>query len=527
MLMSRIHTSAIWIVLLFAAFVVGGCGGSGDPPGSSSLEVEFALPPDGSDVGANAALSVVVTAGSVESVTFSVDGTVVQTLTSPPFDWTFNPDAYDVGQHSLTVSAHADSESREATVTVVVVRDGTPPPNPGDGPMLDPGFAEPTNRIELNYDNALTTQQNGDRFETAMEALKPNDLLVVGAGTYTVSGRISVNVDGTAQNPVKVMAADGAAVLVHRPSENQNIVDFDRARYLTIQGIEWTGGSVGIRLIDVRYFFFYDNEVHHVGDAAITANSGNTSYLYFVENHIHHTNGFGEGFYLGANNGARITHHTYVVGNHIHDTSTDLQGDGVEIKDGSYACVVSDNLIENTNYPGILVYGTQGQSERNIIERNIIINSSEGGIQVAADAIVRNNLIIGADHACIVSQPHQTATPSNLTIVHNTLVNTGRGLTTSSWGGANIVFSNNVIYSSSGQEIMGAGTGNATAVGNVLLANLSAFEDLKLDGSARDATPATSSPILGAGVAAHAVVKDLHGRTRTGALDSGAVDGDQ
>ncbi|MHC4450861.1 MAG: right-handed parallel beta-helix repeat-containing protein, partial [Planctomycetota bacterium] len=174
-----------------------------------------------------------------------------------------------------------------------------------------------------------------------------------------------------------------------------------------------------------------------------------------------------------------------------------------------------------------LVYGTQGQAERNIVERNTIINSSEGGIQVAADAIVRNNLIIGADHACIVSQPHQTATPSNLTIVHNTLVNSGDCLRTSSWGGQNIVFANNVLYTSNGSTIVGAGFGNATAIGNVTLTGLSAFVDLKLDGTARDATPAASSPMLGAGAAAHSVVKDLLGRIRTGPLDSGAVDGDQ
>ena len=402
-----------------------------------------------------------------------------------------------------------------------------PNPNPGNGPMLDPGFAEPTNRIDLNYDSGLSSTQNGDRFKAAMEALQPNDLLVVGAGLYTVSSRILVTVKGTAANPVKIMPADGADVHIHRPSSGRNVVDLDGVSYITIQGIEFSGGNAGIRIGTADHMFIYDNHIHDTGDVGIPVNSGHTSYLYFVQNHVHDTHGYGEGFYIGANFGEWITHHTYVVGNYVHDTSTSGQGDGIEIKDGSYACVISDNLVVNTHYPGIIVYGTQGEPERNIIERNIIINSAEGGIQVAADAIVRNNLIIDARHACIVSQPHQTAVPSNLTIVHNTMVNYGSCLDSSSWDGNNIVFANNALYSSSGQEFTGPGTGVAVLAGNVILDDLASFEDLTLDGTGRDAMPLSSSPLVGAGSSIYAALLDLHQKARSGPLDVGAVDADR
>ena len=399
---------------------------------------------------------------------------------------------------------------------------GSPPPSGGVGnSTLNPGFNASINLVEVSYDNGLTSRQNGDALEAVLESVAAGDRVVIHAGEYTMDSRLSIQAIGTEQDPITIEAAAGETVIIRRDDESQNIIDFDSASYVTVRGIEWIGGSIGIRLTDVNWFFFVDNEVHDTGDAAITANSGNTSYLYFVNNHVHHTNGTGEGFYLGANFGDRITHHTYVVGNHIHDTG-DIQGDGVEIKDGSYACVIADNWIERTNWPGIIVYGTQGETERNIIERNVILTSSEGGIQAAADCIIRNNLIVGAADACIVSQPHQTATPSNLEIVHNTLVNDGVCLRPNTWSGANIVFANNALYSAAGVAVVGA-TGSATLSGNITVGSLAAFVDLDLT-TGRDATPAPGSPLIGAGVAAHQAFYDLNGRERSGSIEVGAVD---
>ena len=137
--------------------------------------------------------------------------------------------------------------------------------------------------------------------------------------------------------------------------QRPHVVDLDGVSYITIQGIEFSGGNAGIRIGTADHMFIYDNHIHDTGDVGIPVNSGHTSYLYFVQNHIHDTGGVGEGFYIGANFGAVISHHTYVVGNYVHDTSTTGQGDGIEIKDGSYACVVSDNLVVNTDSDQIIV----------------------------------------------------------------------------------------------------------------------------------------------------------------------------
>ncbi len=399
-----------------------------------------------------------------------------------------------------------------------------PPPPPSGGPSLDPGFNPSSNLIDLFYDAQKTPEENGSALRSQVGDLQAGDRLVIHAGTYVVNSRFGIWSPGTEAAPVTIEGAEGELVVITRDNNSQNTVNVDGGSYLTLKNLEITGGDTGLKIYGFDHLYVCNCHIHHTDESAITANSDDTSFLYLVDNHIHHVEGNGEGFYLGANNGKYITHHTYVVGNHVHDTAGS-QGDGIEIKTGSYACVVSDNLIEDTRYPGILVYGNGGNAERNIIERNIILRSAEGGIQVAADAIVRNNLIIDCDDACIVSQSHQGASPEDLTIVHNTLINSGRGLRVSDWDGPNIVAANNAIYSGSGREISGS-TSAALLSGNVFAATLAAWVGVSLDGVQRDATPAPGSVLRGAGDAAHVTRYDLHDMERTGPVDAGAVDGD-
>lgn len=369
--------------------------------------------------------------------------------------------------------------------------------------------------VEVRYDPKLTAQENGDRLERVLESLAAGDRVVISEGTYTVNGRLAVRAPGTEREPV-VIEGDGSVVIT-RDDERQNVLNIEGS-WFTLRGLEIRGGSRGIVIGAADHVLVTACEVHDTADAGITANSADTSYLSFVSNHVHHTRGHGEGFYLGGNNASVVTHHTRVIGNHVHDTGGE-QGDGIELKTGSWACVIADNVVERTHYPGILVYGNGGRPERNVIERNVIVASAEAGIQVAAEAIVRNNLVIGARDACIASQPHQGVSPRDLTIVHNTLVNEGACFRARAWPGTGVVFANNALYSKSGRPCDGIGPD-----GNVAVGDLSAFAGLALDGSARDATPTKDSPLVGGADAAFAVEDDLTGAVRKGTLDAGAVD---
>ena len=301
--------------------------------------------------------------------------------------------------------------------------------------------------------------------------LQPGDEVILGEGTYSDPRRLVVSHRGTADRLIVIRGverslSDHARPIFHRPDTRQNSINIEGAQYLVIRGIEITGGSTGIRLMKsqghaCKFVAIEDMEIHHVGGPAITANSPGNAYegLVFRRNEIHHTSGHGEGFYLGANNNpdgstAGYIFNSLIEHNDIHDLNgPDVsQGDGIEIKDGSYNNIVRYNRISRTNYPGILVYGTDGK-EPNIIENNIITNSEDHGIQAAGEAVIRNNIVFESRGPGIGGHPHQSAKIGDLRIVHNTIVlreSGGSGIRYSvgsadeMMGG--VVIANNAIY---------------------------------------------------------------------------------
>ncbi len=67
-------------------------------------------------------------------------------------------------------------------------------------PLTDPYANKPSAVIEI---------YPGDSFEAAVESLTPGDTLLVHAGTYADTGRISITVQGTALAPVVITAREG------------------------------------------------------------------------------------------------------------------------------------------------------------------------------------------------------------------------------------------------------------------------------------------------------------------------------
>ena len=147
-----------------------------------------------------------------------------------------------------------------------------------------------------------------------------------------------------------------------------------------------------------------------------------------------------------------------IEGNYIHDLKGPnvSQGDGIEIKDGSYKNIVRDNVIHDTNYPGVIVYGTDGNAP-NIVERNVIWNSGDHGIQAAAEAIIRNNVVFDSRADGIRSHAHQSARVGSLQIIHNTVASSrpgGAAIRISMSGQTRltgpVVIANNALYAQAG-----------------------------------------------------------------------------
>jgi hypothetical protein len=371
---------------------------------------------------------------------------------------------------------------------------------------------------------------------TAIAALRPGDELVLGGGTYNMSSAFRVTVVGTQQQPITIRAKTGERPRIHMGTGAQNIIEVSASRYVIFRGIEFTGGSHGIRLMDSDFVTIEECEIHETGDVALSANSGGTyEGLRILRNHIHHTHGTGEGMYLGCNsNGCRVAN-SLIEGNYIHHTNGAdvVQGDGIEIKEGSYGNIVRDNVIHDTNYPGIITYSTVGNGPPNVLEGNVIWNANDNAIQSAADVIMRNNIVLGN----IALQSHERGSPGNIQIVHNTIINSGAGIEVRNVVGT-VLVANNAVYSegTSSIRLISGNLGLVTLAGNVGRGGLSGGSSGYTEGRGIaadfigahygvppiDVFPKTGSALIGAASAAHATPIDFNATSRTGTNDAGA-----
>jgi len=372
-----------------------------------------------------------------------------------------------------------------------------------------------------------------------LAGMQPGQELVLRGGTYRLSNKIVIANVATAQQPIVVRAKEGETPIIEYPGADNNVIEVQGARYVELRGLTIRGGSQAIRFMSSASFVTVENcEIYGTADAAISANSGGTyEGLVLRGNHVHHTDGTGEGMYLGCNSDACRIKNSLIEWNYIHHTNaaTVEQGDGIEIKEGSSGNIVRNNVIHDTKYPGILTYSTRGNGPANLIEGNVIWNSDEIAIQSAADSIIRNNIILGGK---IALQAHQAGSPSNQTIVHNTIVTTGNGLEVRNVVGP-VVIANNAIYSRDGAAIslISGDLSKVTVAGNVGSGGLTGgttgytagkgiaadFSNANFNGAPPiDLFPRDASALIGAGSSTYAVELDFNGNPRAGTRDAGA-----
>lgn len=401
----------------------------------------------------------------------------------------------------------------------------------------DPSWAAiaPLRTLALTPPAESDPLENGSALVKAVADLLPGDCLEIGTGTYSVNRLWDITVSGTATAPIWIVAAYEAQVVITRPDARQNILNVGTSRpvsYLCLRGLEFTGGSHGLRLGQCRQVWVDSCHIHHTGEVCLSANTANTSHLYLTRNHIHHGSGHAEGMYLGGNNGDVIMSESVIALNHIHDCRGD-QGDGIEVKQGSWGNLIAENHVHDTNYPCITVYGTNGMPV-NIIEKNLCYNSGDNVMQVQGEAIVRNNILINGAGAGFASTDHQGKT-RNLQVVHNTIINTTHAFRASSWDSREgMRLANNILYSREGNAVhFPAGSSGVTITGNISVGGgpkagcspgrgLEDFKSLSWDASRHDATPSAAAPFDHADLR-HLIDTDHHSKPRDGARTSGAI----
>mgnify|MGYP001554196829 CR=1 FL=1 len=84
-----------------------------------------------------------------------------------------------------------------------------------------------------------------------------------------------------------------------------------------------------------------------------------------------------------------------------------------------------------------------------------------------ADSIIRNNIVLSAGNDGIAMQPHQSGSPSNMQVVHNTVINAGGDAMSLRGISGAVVIANNALYASGGQAFFANGTTGLTFEGNV------------------------------------------------------------
>lgn len=378
------------------------------------------------------------------------------------------------------------------------------------------------------------TDPSGATLVKAVEALKPGDKLEIAAGTYSVERMWDILVSGTADAPIWIVAAKDAQVIITRPDDKQNVLNVGHGgsvKFLCLRGIEITGGSHGVRLGHCSDVWLDQCHIHHTGQVCLSANSADTQRLYLTRNHIHHGAGHAEGMYLGGNNASVIMSGSVIALNHIHDCRGD-QGDGIEVKQGSWGNLIAENHVHDTNYPCITIYGTAGKPV-NIIERNLCYNSADSVMQVQGEAIVRNNVMINGAGAGFASTDHQGKT-LNLQVLHNTILNSTHAFRGGSWNGREgMILANNILYSRDANALHYAnGHAGVIGSGNVVFGDgpkdgcikgrgLEDFPDVTLDGSKHDATPASDAKLEHADPK-YLLPTDFRGQPRTQNV-SGAI----
>jgi hypothetical protein len=410
---------------------------------------------------------------------------------------------------------------------------------------LVPAWAEarPSRIIEHHSDPRGGAVERGIQLALAALALKPGDMLKIGGGTYSIPKLFNLSLQGLPTAPIWIVPEHDQRVVITRPDNGQNVINLGGlgtpARYLIIQGIEVIGGSQGIRLIDADHIWIDRCSVHHTAQAGITANSADTSFLTFTRNEIHNTSGTGEGLYLGANNGVYVMSRSLIAYNWIHHTGGS-QGDGIEVKQGSWGNRIVGNVVHDTNYPAILVYGTNGRA-RNVIERNVCFRSGDNVMQVQGEALVRNNLLVKGNIG-FHTHDHQGKT-RDLVVVHNTIITPGLGADLFSWNDRpGMVFANNAIYTRKGPAVVfengskGVQIAGNVVVGDVVVGDvvgalegfaqgqgLTDFVNVDWKANALDARPTHGKPLAGAGHPAHAVSEDLRSDSRAEPVDTGCL----
>jgi hypothetical protein len=218
----------------------------------------------------------------------------------------------------------------------------------------------------------------------------------------------------------------------------------------------------------------------------------------------------GTGITLGCSDDSCGTSSALVEYCYVHDTQGSA-GEGIAVwKHGSVE--LRDNVLVRTAGGGIVLQES-ATSGVDTVERNFVWNPADNGIQLEGQAIVRNNLVVGATTDGIVSRMETTVAPVNVDIRHNT-VTADVCIHSINWSGTSYVIANNAMQCATTDLML---TGSPVTAAN---RDFTASDVATLP----DAYPTATSVLVDSGDATHSATDDFEGTPRGATPDVGAFE---
>ena len=225
----------------------------------------------------------------------------------------------------------------------------------------------------------------------ALSQSSSGDTVDVRTGTYTEYLSIS-GPAGTAGHPTVIQAYPGDSPILYGPNTSNGRVHITATSYITFSGFQITNYNQALYVENGSTHIVVSNLlVYNIGQQGITVDS-NSSYVLLQGNTVHDTGQCcynGEGFYIGTGSGGPLdnTNNVTLLNNTVYNTTDE----GVELKPGTWNCIVDGNTFHNNNtanngYGGAAIEldgvpdGVQRYSGNpNHIVRNNIVHSNGPG----------------------------------------------------------------------------------------------------------------------------------------------------
>ena len=369
--------------------------------------------------------------------------------------------------------------------------------------------------ISISAAFAATVQiAPGEDWCSAANSAAPGDEIVLNAGEH--DGPCVLRASGV------TVRGDGSLPHIVYPGVNSNVIDVE-ASDVTLAGL-WIGPTQpNIDGVKVKS----GNDVHitgclfdQVGGISISANSSDSTGTQIVDNHFDDLQA--TGIYLGCHDGSCRAADFLIADNLIDGVVSSGVGYGIETKLNSYG-VIRDNVIHDTQGPGIEVFGSEDLGAVTVVEQNYVVGSTNNGaLEIGGGpALVRNNIVVGGNAGGIYAYDYGgRGLQREVQILGNTVIGTvGEAIRVSSWeGGVGLVIANNAAWQESG-----AGPALPADISGVDMTTNTACEPgCWEDASATNFNPASLSP----GTSGYDMPVDFCGTTRADPPMQGAVEGD-